>query len=83
MQIEKFNSLSMPQQYYYTTKCGTYLLSRHEKTSSIDLYEVCGYYVEICYQHGETNCSSIRSFRSFRFLDPYLSSINISDLFVS
>lgn len=80
MKIERFHSLSMPQQYYYAMKCGTYLLTRHERQFSVDLYDVSGYYVEVYYENGATTCSLIRSFLSTIFLDSYLRTIDLTVL---
>jgi hypothetical protein len=81
MNIERFHSLSMPQQHYYVMNRGVYLSSRHERSFSVDLYEVSGFYVEIFYELGEEEFSFLRGFASTHNLDPYLAGIDIDQLF--
>lgn len=80
MNIEWFQTLSMPQQFHYTLNYGGYLLTRHEKTFSADLFQVLNFYVEIYYEHGETMCALIRGFQSTVFLEPYLIGIDVQGL---
>jgi hypothetical protein len=72
MTAERFNTLTLPQQGYYTVKCGVYLASFNDICFSIDLYQVNDYYVEIYYNHGETKCCMARAFCNMYELNRYL-----------
>ena len=80
MTIERFHLLTMPQQHYYSMKCGVYLSARHEKQFSAYLFQLPGYYAELFYEHGEMDCSFIRAFKATHHLEPYLSTISIEEL---
>jgi hypothetical protein len=80
MTAERFNTLTLPQQCYYTVKCGIYLASFNDCHFSLDLYQVNNYYVEVFYRLGETECSFARAFSDTFDLNKYLQKISIAEL---
>ena len=80
MTIDRFNLLTLPQQHYYTMKCGVYLSTRHENNFAVYLFQFDSFYAELFYEHGDLECSLARPFTSTRFLEPYLPSIDIYEL---
>ena len=81
MRTERFNTLTVPQQCYYTNTCGVYLASTSEGFLSIDLYQVGSFYVEVFYHKGETECLMARAFEDTFLLEKYLEKISIVELF--
>ena len=81
MTVERFHSLSMPQQHYYTMKCAVYLAARHSKEFSSYLFQHPEFYIELYYEHGQIECSLVRGFTSAQLLQPYLEEISIEALF--
>jgi hypothetical protein len=81
MTAERFNNFSLPQQLYYTMKCGVHISSLHEKEHSIDLYQCGNFYIELYYKHGSLDCSFAFAFTHTNHLKKYLEQISIADLF--
>jgi hypothetical protein len=80
MNIEKFDTLTLPQKCYYVVQRGVYLATFNDVHLSIDLYQVENYYVEIFYEHGSTDCSMARAFTGTYELNKYLEKISITEL---
>ena len=81
MTVERFNLLTLPQQWYYTKKCGVYLASVNDEHCSVDLFQCERFYVERFYKPGETECWFVKAFTGTFFLNKYLEQISIEQLF--
>ena len=80
MRIDTFNRLAMPQQHYYTMKCGVFIGARYEKAFAAYLFQLGEFYAELVYEHGGIECSLITAFHSTTRLEPYLSMIDLNVL---
>jgi hypothetical protein len=80
MTVERFNSLTLSQQCYYTVKCAVYLASFHDVFLSSDLYQSGNFYIEVFYEQGNMNCCMARAFTETFALNKYLHSISIEEL---
>jgi len=56
---------------------GTYLGERFENTTTIQLYGVGDFYVEVFYEPLINRITRFRPFKNDRLLEPYLKNINI------
>jgi len=59
---------------------GVYLGKRKEDGATLVLYQLHGFYVEICYHKYRYHIRRIRAFASTFLLDPYLDDIAIENL---
>lgn len=59
---------------------GVYLGKRKEEDITMVLYQLHGFYVEICYRKYRYHIRRIRAFASTFLLDPYLDDIAIENL---
>jgi len=59
---------------------GVYLGKRKEDEATLVLYQLHGFYVEICYRKYRYHIHRIRAFASTFLLDPYLDDIAIENL---
>ena len=80
MTLQKFHRLSLPQQHYYTIKCGVYLSTKYQPEFTTHLFQLPSFYVELLYKKQEVECSSCNSFDDSLQLEPYLSAIDIKEL---
>jgi hypothetical protein len=80
MTAERFNTLTLEQQSYYTVKCGVYLASFHDVYLSADLYQSGNFYIEMYYEKGNNSCCMARAFTETYVLNKYLQDISIEEL---
>jgi len=59
---------------------GAYIGKRKEEDCTLVLYQVQGFYVEICYRKYRHHILRIRAFASTFLLDPYLEGMRIENL---
>ncbi len=78
MTLYAFNALSTNDQYRLVWEHGIFLLSRPVERSSLMLYAIGNFFVEIRYEPGSNQLSGCRSFRSTIALEPYLGTIVLS-----
>jgi hypothetical protein len=75
----EFNSLPFEQKLIALERHGTYLdVIRTTPPFEVRLYSLSNYYVEEYYYQGEDIAVNINAFTSFKRLDRYLFSIDIS-----
>jgi len=79
MRLFEFKLLSEREQLDILHAEGTYIGKRKEGKTSILLYQLEGFYVEIFYQKHRSQIQSIRSFTSTIPLEPYLNQIDITE----
>ena len=80
MTLYEFKLLSKQEQASTTWEKGVFLSSRKGSGFAVSLYQVDGFYVEVYYNSTENKIESIKSFTTTTLLEPYLSSIDISDV---
>jgi len=74
----QFNLMPENDQAAYTWEFGTFLLSRHWKSHSINLYYVDKFFVEVWYNPSKNCIEQVKSFKSKNCLQPYLEEIEIT-----
>lgn len=62
---------------------GVYIDKRKVGTTSIVLYQLNGFYVEVCYYKYRQLIAWVRCSESIRILDPYLDKMDIAELVVN
>ena len=81
MNIEDFNFLDALAKTEVISMDGIFLAERSEGCFRISLYQVQNFYVEIYYHTTRFFYVCIRSFEDDGELSPYLSSIDISEIY--
>ena len=76
----KFNLLPTIVQVTYTRDNGNHLAVRIEVDCSISLYKVDNFFVEMWWKPDQFGPYKVRSFKSKKFLDPYLENIELDNL---
>ena len=80
MTIHEFNMLDTSQQGQILWQYGTHLSDRNNRLSSMMLYQIDAFYVEVCFHRKKSNPIKFKSFTSTNQLQPYLNKISIGEL---
>ncbi|MDN5202902.1 hypothetical protein QQ008_16040 [Fulvivirgaceae bacterium BMA10] len=78
--MHKFRKLTIDQQTLLVKKRGSYLSIRESNSFLINLYFIDDFFVELWYSSNGISVNQIRSFRKLKYLEPYLNTIDISDV---
>jgi hypothetical protein len=81
MTLKRFRALSRDVQYDVVKQFATFLLARKKLGLSVLLYQLNGFYVEVLFDTRTTSVKMIRSFESTDDLEPYLSMVNITEIY--
>jgi len=80
MTCQFFSDLSCSTQASVIEEKGVYLTFRTNAVCSIFLYQVDAFYVEAYLSHKEENLIGFKCFETLERLEPYLKSIDLSQL---
>lgn len=80
MTVYDFQLLSQTVQVNLLYKEGVYVGKRKINSSSVLLYQLEGFYVEVYYKKYRCSVIRIHCFRSTTLLDPYLEQIDVEHL---
>ena len=75
-----FRLLPQPEQLDVLYNTGVFIGKRKLGSTSVLLYQVEGFYVEVYYKKHRCYASKIHCFRSTEYLDPYLEQIHLEHL---
>ena len=75
-----FKLLSQREQLDLLYEQGVYIGKRRQGETTILLYQLESFYVEIFYSKYRYHVLAVRSFSSMHRLDPYLSQVNVESL---
>ena len=78
---EEFNVLDKYTQVAVTQEKGAVIGKRIDNDDLIILYQVDNFYVELCYLHDLSEIYAMYHTESDQLLEPYLETIDISELF--
>lgn len=78
---EEFNELDKYTQVAVTQEEGAIVGKRIDNDDLIILYQVDNFYVELCYLHDLSEIYAMYHTESDQLLEPYLETIDISELF--
>ncbi|MEI6948788.1 hypothetical protein V9K67_16475 [Paraflavisolibacter sp. H34] len=81
MDLNHFHALSQEGQKETVLKRAVFLSERKTDYFTIMLYQLDGFYIEVFTQKSDHSIVWIKSFTSTESLTPYLSQINLSNLF--
>jgi hypothetical protein len=81
MTLYQFNSLDENEKHQLVWNEGVLLASREDNELKYLLYQVDSFYVELKYDVCSNEIKPCKSFVSTNFLEPYLTQINLNDLF--
>ena len=81
MDLRHFHALSQEGQKETVLKRAVYLAERQTDYFNILLYQLDGFYIEVFTQKSDHTIVWIKSFTSTEQLSPYLSQINLSNIF--
>lgn len=80
MTLYHFQLLPLPEQIELLYKDGVYIGKRKGEWSSVLLYQLESFYVEVYYRKHRCYVSRLHCFRSTELLDPYLEQIEVEHL---
>lgn len=72
-----FRLLTQPEQLDVLYTTGVFIGKRKLGSTSVLLYQLEGFYVEVYYRKHRRYASKIHCFRSTEYLDPYLEQIEL------
>ncbi len=78
--IKDFNTLPFDKKCDFITVFADYLAHRTDDGHKFYLYHLNGYYIEVIYIPSHKRVAQIRAFTSSKWLQPYLSQIDIDTL---
>ncbi len=79
LSIREFNILSKGKKLTYLWDECTFIMARVEGNYNVHLYGCMNFYTEVWYKHGINRIQKIGSFKSVRYLTPYLDRIHLVD----
>ena len=80
MTLQKFNALDQTQQYEILLESAVYLSDRSDNNFNYILYQIGAFYIEVKFDLVANDFLMYRSFEDASELDPYLSSIDLSEV---
>ena len=80
MRMKDFRILQMDEQMGIIEKKGIFLDHRTSGSYSVALFQIDGFYVELSYHIVKLFYKKIRIFEDTALLDPYINTIDITDL---
>lgn len=83
MTQSEFCQLTDAQQIDLLYEDGVYIDKRKVGTTTILLYQLNGFYIEVCYYKYRLSIAWIRCSESIQILDPYLDKMDIAELVVN
>jgi hypothetical protein len=78
MTLQHFNKLSQHKKHRNLLVNGVWLADRQTEESTILLFQMDSFYVEICFSKDGDEITQSNCFDSVDFLDPYLEEIDLS-----
>jgi len=75
--INDFLFLPFNKQCDFITVFADYLMNRVELDKKYYLYNMGGFFVEVCYSPSERKINNINAFKNDSYLEPYLNQIEI------
>lgn len=82
MTLQQFKHLRHPKKTATIWEKGEHIASRIYGVYSVTLWQIGNFYVEIHYDILRNKIATFESFESVHRLEPYLTQVDISDLFV-
>ena len=82
MNLEEYRSLPEVTQLGLLHACAVYLAKRRQGKFYIHLYQLEGFYIELCFEPNNPKMKKLVCFDSTDLIEPYLDKISLSNLMI-